>query len=100
MTKCKFFGLILAAFSLQGCTGIPKEISELALKLLGKNSPSAEQIPAPSPSSDAEFSSSAANRAKANAEIMKEMFQIVYLREPKDRGEFGNWVDTLNQGAS
>lgn len=44
--------------------------------------------------------SSVAKKAKANSEIFHEMFVVVFMREPKDRSEFGNWVDTLNQGAS
>ncbi|MEO5970768.1 MAG: hypothetical protein ABIQ95_12650 [Bdellovibrionia bacterium] len=46
------------------------------------------------------LSSSAAKKAKANSEIFHEMFVVIFMREPKDRSEFGNWVDTLNQGAS
>ena len=46
------------------------------------------------------MSSGVAKKAKANAEIFHEMFTVVFMREPKDRAEFGNWVDTLNQGAS
>jgi hypothetical protein len=49
---------------------------------------------------DDEYSSAAAKNAKANAEIFHEIFQCIFMREPKDRSEFGNWVDTLNQGAS
>src|SRR4051812_12728139 len=44
-----------------------------------------------------EFSSNAARNAKANAELLHEMFIAVNMREPKDRTEFGNWADTLNQ---
>ncbi len=48
----------------------------------------------------AEGLSSVAKKSKANSEIFHEMFVVVFMREPKDRSEFGNWVDTLNQGAS
>lgn len=41
-----------------------------------------------------------ASRAEANAEILKEMVEVITLRPPADRSEFGNWVDSLNQGAS
>jgi hypothetical protein len=67
----------------------------------GTESQNTNVLPEPSASPSAEeLSSSAAKKAKANAEIFHEMFKVVFMREPKDRGEFGNWVDTLNQGAS
>jgi hypothetical protein len=50
--------------------------------------------------SEGGFSSVAARNAKANSELFHEMFSVVFMREPKDRSEFGIWVDTLNQGAS
>src|SRR5689334_5505606 len=53
----------------------------------------------PSPTAG-EFSSSAAKIAKANLELLHEMFVVLFNREPQDRGEFGSWADTLNQGAS
>src|SRR4051794_9299896 len=57
-------------------------------------------IPSPSPSGGDEFSSLSAKNAKANAEILHEIFQVVFMHEPENHAEFGNWVDTLNQGAS
>ena len=39
-------------------------------------------------------------RAKANAELLKEMYSVVFMQDPKDRSTFGNIVDSLNQGAS
>ncbi len=61
--------------------------------------------PTPVPSSSdgvpsEDSGSSAAHNAQANSEILREILQVVFNREPKDRSEFGNWVDTLNQGAS
>lgn len=44
--------------------------------------------------------SAAAQRAKANAELLSEVFQVVFLRAPENAAEFGSYVDTLNQGAS
>lgn len=38
--------------------------------------------------------------AKAHAEILRELYQVVLLKVPQDRSTFGNWVDSLNQGAS
>jgi hypothetical protein len=49
---------------------------------------------------DEKYVSNAAKNAKQNAEILHEIFLVVYMSEPKDRANFGNWADTLNQGAS
>lgn len=46
------------------------------------------------------LTSESAKRSKENAELLHEMFVVVMQKEPKDRAEFGNFVDTLNQGAS
>jgi hypothetical protein len=37
---------------------------------------------------------------KAHAEILRELFEVVFLRSPQNRGEFGNYLDSMNQGAS
>lgn len=64
-------------------------------------SSSENTTPTPNKSMTAEeYTSAAAKNAKANAEILREMLQVIMDREPKDHAEFGNWVDTLNQGAS
>lgn len=41
-----------------------------------------------------------AKASRGNAEFLQEVFRVVWLQEPTDKAEFGNWVDTLNQGAS
>lgn len=43
---------------------------------------------------------SRAERSRANAELLRELFLVVLNRTPKNRAQFGNWLDTLNQGAS
>jgi len=60
-------------------------------------------VPSSSPSFSPVVAAAAADpatRAKANAELLHEMFYVVFQREPRDRSEFGSYVDTLNQGAS
>ncbi|MEK6705823.1 MAG: hypothetical protein AABZ06_08540 [Bdellovibrionota bacterium] len=47
-----------------------------------------------------EYRSEAAVKAKIYAELLREIFLVVLLDEPKDRSQFGNLVDALNQGAS
>lgn len=46
------------------------------------------------------ISSHAAQKAQANAELLQEMFAVIFMKPAQDRGAFGNWLDTLNQGAS
>lgn len=81
---------------------VKKTMAEVSL-WLKPTSPGVESAPSGQPSpngTDQEFASMAARNAKANAEILHEMFVVVSMREPRDRSEFGNWADTLNQGAS
>ena len=59
-------------------------------------SPQAQASAAADPALDSEK----AKIAKANAEILNEMLTVVLMQEPKDRSLFGNYVDSLNQGAS
>lgn len=68
---------------------------------------SAEPEPAPSgnptsasPSPSAPDLTKNARNAKENAELLHEVYRVVFDREPRDRAEFGNLVDSMNQGAS
>jgi hypothetical protein len=100
---------LLISFFLAGCdfSQFPQSASDwIALfkeKPTVSVSPRPSETPAPgstAPMSDQEYASAAARNAKANAEILHEMLQVIFMKEPRDRGEFGNWADTLNQGAS
>jgi hypothetical protein len=104
--------LALAAASvcvLSGCDAVPPELEGQWLKLqrafiaiaTGRGGePGASARPAPSVSPSAELGSTRARDAKANAELLHEVYTVVYGREPKDRSEFGSLVDSMNQGAS
>jgi len=90
--------------SLTGCelswTGFQKQLTGAREILFGAaGSPSSKSEPKPEPSG-AEFSSPLAQRTKANAELLREILRVVYMREPSNRTEFGSLVDSLNQGAS
>lgn len=41
-----------------------------------------------------------AKAAQQNAEILQEIFRVTWAQETIDRSQFGNWVDSANQGAS
>lgn len=87
------------ALTLSGCDRLPPQVQGLLNRIKGSKS----AAPAPSGTPVAQptkLSSEAARRAKVNAELLKEMFLVVFVREPKSRAEFGSLVDTLNQGAS
>lgn len=56
--------------------------------------------PSPSPGAESEFSSENARRAKANGEMLQEVYRVVFGTEITDRAEFGALVNALNQGAS
>ena len=45
-------------------------------------------------------SQAAQDPTKANTELLYEMFTVVFLREPGNKVEFGDFVNVLNQGAS
>lgn len=77
---------------------IQKEWTAMLEVLSGGKTPAPLASPSPTPTE--EFASKNARDAKANAELLHEVYKVVYEREPKDRGEFGNLVDSMNQGAS
>jgi hypothetical protein len=101
---------------LSGCDAIPpeyeknwiqlqKEWDALVIVMTGGKSPLAKTAPrpssSPSPSGpEMDAGTQSARNAKANAELLHEMYRVVYNREPKDRSEFGSYVDSMNQGAS
>jgi hypothetical protein len=72
----------------------------------GPTSPSDEPSPTPAASHSPvagvpDLSTASRGRgAKANAELLREMHQVIFIQEPKDRSAFGSLVDSMNQGAS
>lgn len=109
MTKLRVsgavFGLLFltSVLSMTGCdvrTEALNAWATLSGQPIVQTQPSPSPVPSPEVLTEGEFTSVAARNAKANSELFHEMFSVVFMREPKDRSEFGNWVDTLNQGAS
>jgi hypothetical protein len=116
MMKRQF--LLLGVLGLTACDSIPSDVQGIWTRIEKEwsafiQSPSGSPSPAPSisptpsatenpdsPKTGSELTSTAARNSKANAEILQEVFKVIYMRDAKDRSEFGNWVDTLNQGAS
>ena len=116
-TQLVYFGVLSAL--LVGCDIVPpeyekhwvqlqKEWSALQSILTGGRSPLAQRSPNPSksispsgtPADAIAIDSPSARNAKANAELLQEVLRVVFIQDPKDRSQFGNLVDTLNQGAS
>ncbi len=97
--------LLLFFVAMTGCDNGPNDKGLMARLQAGWSAFVGDSSSNPEPSSTPttepeEFSSNAAKNAKANSEILKEMFTVIQMKEPKDRGEFGNWADTMNQGAT
>lgn len=105
------FGLV-ACFTLPACAFLPDSMQSFGRRLQaewdallevlqGKQSPLAGKKPEEAASPGAgTLQGDAAARAKANAELLHEMFLVIFLEEPEDRSSFGSYVDSLNQGAS
>lgn len=104
--------LFLLCGALSSCSQVEKEVNSVWVKvsqfldfqdtsIQAKPSPSGlPGSPVNSASDDEGYSSGAAKSAQENAQILREILQVVFNREPSDRTEFGTWADTLNQGAS
>lgn len=101
--------LLGASLALGGCNfqdRLRREWDALLILTTGKPSggwvkgkgPGAARSPSPGSGDELQLGE-AARRAKANAELLNEVYRVVLLREPS-KGEFGSLVDTLNQGAS
>jgi hypothetical protein len=109
----RFFGLVLGLVwleSLTGCNSLPPEGQKIFLlvstfietewnNLFGEPEPTPSPVESPTPNGTG-LLSQAAKTSKENSELLKEIYEVVYLHEPKDPAEFGNWLDTMNQGAS
>lgn len=39
-------------------------------------------------------------RHQANSQLLREVYSVVFLKEPKNKATFGNYLDSMNQGAS
>ncbi|MBL7715222.1 MAG: hypothetical protein JNL01_07105 [Bdellovibrionales bacterium] len=95
-------GILVSGVIFAGCTVEPfktwnnqlrAELNALSQVAQGKSSPLGEK---PAVDSAAEM----AKAAQVNAEVLQEIFRVVWIQETIDRSQFGNWVDSANQGAS
>ncbi len=90
--------ILLLLFAIGTFTGC-RTYSLLGQWLSPQPAPSASPgfIASPRPG---ELTTDAAKRAQANAELLQEVYRVVFVREVGDRASFGSLVDSLNQGAS
>src|SRR5579885_1240375 len=56
--------------------------------------------PSAAPSSEASMFEKLAARKQANAELLREMMLVVFMRPPKDQAEFNSYLSVLQQGAT
>jgi len=91
---CLLFCLLCTSCDLTG------GLQNAWVMLVGGKAVVVTPVASPSPLLKQEYRSEAARISKANTELLSEVFEVVFIRTPGDRTEFGNWVDTLNQGAS
>ncbi len=54
----------------------------------------------PEPNSSASASEESAVRHARNSQILQELYRVVWLSDPASPAEFGNWLDSIDQGAS
>ncbi|MCC7441947.1 MAG: hypothetical protein IT285_09950 [Bdellovibrionales bacterium] len=97
------------ALGLSGCDAETKEAAEtlfvkiarsLGLKVERKGQEPAEKPTAGKEGAEGDLTSANAKKSKEHAELLQEVFRVVYIRDVQDNAEFGSLVDTLNQGAS
>lgn len=103
--------LALLALSLAACDveqtrlRLRAEVEALYTVLTGGRSPFAKVRPAPSPPAPSPGPSVqpravSAQTWEANAQLLREVWSVLYEEEPKDRALFGGYVNILNQGGS
>lgn len=103
---CRAVAVFASLLSLPACTGtenfvdqLSREWDALIIVMTGGSSPLAQKKLLGARKLH-ENSPDAVRLARENAELLHEIYQVVFGQEPQSRSEFGSLVDTLNQGAS
>lgn len=105
--SCFLVGVLTLSL-LPGCD-LSKEVDGFwawSRGLLGLAGQGPQPTPSASPAAEGAPTSDLARRSKENAELLAEIHQVLYIRDPREprsegeRGEFGSMVDSMNQGAS
>jgi hypothetical protein len=89
-------GVCLSLLFLSGC----EAPAWLALFPNPFKAPEARPSGAPSPVPRLTIAEVENARKRARAELLREMMLVVYMRPPKDVGEFNSYMNVLQQGAS
>ena len=93
-------GFVVLSIFLSACDFDPAQLSKSVWDLLTGATPSPSPSPLVSPSPlPSEFSSPAARASKENSELLHEVYQVVFIREPADRSTYVGLIEALNQGA-
>lgn len=88
ISKHSVAGVLLLLLGVTGC------------ERLGRTPLPAVAVSPTEPGEVTGYSSETAKRAKINSELLREVYLVVFGQEPKNRAEFGNMLDSMNQGAS
>lgn len=63
--------------------------------------PAAKPVGSPeSAPSEGQGSEEAVSRHNRNSQVLQEFYRVVWLSDPQSPAEFGNWLDSIDQGAS
>jgi hypothetical protein len=97
----KYFTIIIPMILLTGCNvdEVVTRITDAVQVLFFSGNPAKTTGKGPA-TTKASLSALTAQRAKQNAEMLHEIYHVVYLQEPNNPREFASLVDSLNQGAS
>lgn len=102
MMKKQLMGMVLLLGCTAGCIPTAQRMEQAWNVLIGKQSVDVrpKTPPKPAVSENSPGNSEAARRAKANTELLAEMYRVIFGAEVKLGADFRGLVDTLNQGAS
>jgi hypothetical protein len=96
-------GLLLSAFLLGGCQKVSVWMTRATQKPTQKASSKSRAIQPESSASPSPGGEEAAERsllAQRNAELLQEIYRVVLVMNPSSPAAFGNWLDSMNQGAT
>jgi len=90
-------GLMLSVVLLGGCQKISVWMTQATQE---PSSPASQPQATASPSPGMDDATERAPVAQRNAELLQEIYRVVLVMNPSSPATFGNWLDSMNQGAT